>query len=349
MMKKEIIRVCYATDDNYVIWVGTSILSLLENNRHYEIEIYILDNRISASNKQKLLKLGKKYATKIIFCKVADYLESLKKLGVGQLYNEKLVSYSAFARISIGEVIPSKIKKIIYLDADTIVEGDIGQLWRLPLKGHTLAAAIEAGHCLYKKVIGLDEKVNYHNTGVLLFDLQRWRAKKYALKILDHMKNVQAKYLYVDQDFFNLVVNRDILTIGLRFNMTQPYQVWNGWQLRLIYKFKRASFYSNEEIVKAKRQPIIIHFAGGLLGKPWESNTLNPWVTKFDKYLYHSDLPWQNYRKKPFACVLITKVQRWMYQYLPRTIFTFFSLVAADINAWGLLIRSKRRGDNLSY
>ena len=47
--------VVYSSDNNYSQHTGVSIVSLLDNNKHFDdIHIYVIDNEISKDNKEKL-------------------------------------------------------------------------------------------------------------------------------------------------------------------------------------------------------------------------------------------------------------------------------------------------------
>lgn len=48
--------IVYASDDNFSDIMGVSILSLFENNKDENINIYILDSNISKDNKDKIGK-----------------------------------------------------------------------------------------------------------------------------------------------------------------------------------------------------------------------------------------------------------------------------------------------------
>ena len=54
LINNDTLNVVYSTDDNYAQHTGVSIISLLDNNRHFlNIEIYIIDNNISSENREK--------------------------------------------------------------------------------------------------------------------------------------------------------------------------------------------------------------------------------------------------------------------------------------------------------
>ena len=63
---QSIINICFASDDNYAPYMGMAIFSILRNaNLHDNFHFYVLDNRISSTNKQKIEYLRKLHAFQI--------------------------------------------------------------------------------------------------------------------------------------------------------------------------------------------------------------------------------------------------------------------------------------------
>ena len=51
------LHIAFSSDNNYVAHLGVAIISLLENNRNFDmVNIHVLDNGISDENK-KLIKM----------------------------------------------------------------------------------------------------------------------------------------------------------------------------------------------------------------------------------------------------------------------------------------------------
>ena len=56
------LNIIYSSDNNYCIYMGVSILSVLENNKNFNsINIYIVENNINDVNKLKLKKIVESY------------------------------------------------------------------------------------------------------------------------------------------------------------------------------------------------------------------------------------------------------------------------------------------------
>lgn len=62
------LNVLYQSDNNYAVFMGVSICSLLENNKKAEqITVYVIDDAISEINKQLLVDMVHSYSREVIF------------------------------------------------------------------------------------------------------------------------------------------------------------------------------------------------------------------------------------------------------------------------------------------
>ena len=92
-MKNNELSIIYSSDNNYCVYMSTSIISLLENNKEFKyINIYVIDNKISDENKDKLEMIVRLYQRNIIFINFEKYKSYLN---LNMLWN---ISISAYAR-----------------------------------------------------------------------------------------------------------------------------------------------------------------------------------------------------------------------------------------------------------
>ena len=78
----------------------------------------------------------------------------------------------------------ANVEQIIYLDGDIIVEGDIEELWNIPIGEHALMAVSEMFHEAHYvssplalhtfKKLNIPEKSKYFNAGVLKINIKKW-------------------------------------------------------------------------------------------------------------------------------------------------------------------------------
>ena len=128
---KKVIPIFYAADENYLPYLSVSLSSLIENaNKAYVYKIYILHAGIDAKKSEEILK----YQTddfRIAFVNVAKRLEEVKiSLQLRDYYTG-----ATYYRIFIAGMFP-QYKKAIYLDSDTVVLGDISELFTVDLKNN---------------------------------------------------------------------------------------------------------------------------------------------------------------------------------------------------------------------
>ncbi|KAG8370696.1 hypothetical protein BUALT_Bualt13G0010200 [Buddleja alternifolia] len=95
-----------------------------------------------------------------------------------------------YARIYLADILPKQINRLIYLDSDIIMVGDVSKLYGLDLKSKVLAAP-EYCHAnltnYFTDTFWSDpelpktfdsHKPCYFNTGVMIVDVDRWRKSK---------------------------------------------------------------------------------------------------------------------------------------------------------------------------
>jgi len=119
----------------------------------------------------------------------------------------------------------------IYIDADTIITGDLSSLWTLDLRGNVIAAARDCLPFVCDAIgnhqdLGLSPKAPYFNSGVLVIDTERWRAERVTQRVLEtcaanaeHL-SAQGKWPQHDQYGLNVVLGRQWLPLA---------REWNQW------------------------------------------------------------------------------------------------------------------------
>ena len=192
-------NIVYTLNDKFVPQVAAGICSVCENNTDFEnITFYIISKEITDENKEKLTKLVKKYNRKIEIIELGD----IKKY-IDFEFDTTGWNSIVLARLVIDKLLPETIDKILYLDGDTIVRGNLSELWNTDISEYILAASIEPTvDRERKKQLGL-EKLPYYNAGILLINLKKWREEKAGKIILDYYKANDGKLFANDQDALN--------------------------------------------------------------------------------------------------------------------------------------------------
>ena len=177
------------------------------------------------------------------------------------------VSLATYYRLLIGELIPEKITKALYLDLDILVQADLSNLLTIELPGKAVVAATKNNNHL-EDVIRLNLKGSwYFNAGVMLIDLARWRSMDVYNKAIMLVNSNRIKIVWWDQDILNCIFDGNV------------YEIQSKWNHQLS-AFKNQKWF---KYISAK--PSIIHFTGsGKRNKPWYFDCENIYGYKY-RYL----------------------------------------------------------------
>ncbi len=304
------LTIVYSSDDNYIRHAGVSILSVLENNKHFEtIDIYIIDNNVSRENKVKLNEIINQYNRNIKYIDFSEYKSKLK-LNMGWK-----ISISAYARLFVDEMLPSDLDKVLYFDCDTIVIGELDELWSIELnENEYIAGVIDTVSENNVKSIEMNKKYSYINSGMLLINLKMWREKEIKQQFIEFIDKYDGSVNHHDQGVLNGVLHTKCKIISPKFNMMSVYLMMKYEDLYDYYDMKY-KFYSKSELEQAKDTPIYIHFTPGFTTRPWVKGCKHPYKETYLKYLRQT--PWKNYELEQDRSRLRVKIINYLYRNFP--------------------------------
>lgn len=248
-------NVVYFSSDFFSEICGVSIESLCENNIDVEdITVFIVENNISESNKEKLKNVGAKYNRNIVFIQMPKQEDVFPgvKMNLG----------NAYARMAIGEILPRNIDRVLMLDCDTLILDSIKKLYDIPFKEDEYVAGVYdcVGEAYQNKVLGAPKDIQYCNAGVFLVELNKWRnldVKSQLIKVFREKK--KCKLFFLEQDIMNIVFYKHIKVVGLRYNIITSLDLFEYEEV--MYMKHPTAFYSREEFYEARKNPAIIHGA----------------------------------------------------------------------------------------
>jgi lipopolysaccharide biosynthesis glycosyltransferase len=285
----EPVVIAVSSDDNYAMPMAVTIHSLLSNlEPGRSVHIYVLDGGIRESYKQKILSsIDLKHVT-VSWIRPSGILAKTLEEKVAASDKWPLSSYY---RILLPQIVPQEIKKIIYLDVDTVVQGDLAEIWDIDIADRHLLAVPDVcdplisgtGHLTGYKDFGIADDWKYFNAGVLVINLEKWRTDQTADKILDFLKTYPQYVLFADQDGLNMVLANQWGELPPKWNQMHAIHDFQSWQ---------ESPYSEEDYQSALHDPAVIHFT--TVPKPWQAGCIHPQRDLFYKYLDMT--PWAGWR-----------------------------------------------------
>lgn len=264
------IHICLSYHDGngtYIKPFFTTLISVLENTHEYTIFHIFHDDTLHDQSRTLLENLTNSYACCILFHDMSKFTFTKQK--------QLLARYSVASlyRLKIPEVLPSDVKKTIYLDGDIICALDIKELWEIALEKQAVAAALdsEKSRNLFFTYFDFSKYMNfekYFNSGVLILNLDKLRSSypnlyDDSLRILSEHPEWDA----ADQNPLNIIFQDDCLFLDNRFNhISVDYRPES---VKDLYGF-------------------IWHFAG--IHKPWV------YKNNLADFLY-----WHYFKKTPFG------------------------------------------------
>ncbi|NBH81465.1 glycosyltransferase family 8 protein [bacterium C-53] len=317
------IDVLYQFNEKYAPYAGTSITSLFENNRHFvEIRVFILGENLLPDSVKRLEETGKRYNRQIVF---VDTKLLIQKMQAAQMPSYR-GSYAANMRLFLSDLLDDSVERLLYLDADTIVAGKLDALVSMPMNGYPAAMVQDSLVRLHKLRIGFSKEEFYFNSGVILFDMDRWREKRCSERIAEHVRAVRAHYPSPDQDLLNVVCRGQIMALPPEYNF-QPIHL--AFSIKSYFRcFGRKGYYGLEELKRGKENPVIYHFFRFVGEFPWNRGNLHPDNDIFDEYLRKSSF--HDYVKEPSEAGIILRVEKVLYRILPRGLFIYMFRVAYE-------------------
>ena len=200
----EVIPIFYAVDDGYMPFLAVSIHSLIENSsKNYYYAIKVLYTNICEENKKRILKYEKENV-KIEFVDLNYYIEEIKD----KLFTRDYYTKTTYFRLFIPNIYP-QYNKVIYLDSDTVLLGDVAELYHQEM-GSNLVAVVpddiiqneEIFQEYVEKVVGVADYRKYFNAGVLVMNLDEMRKSKFQEKFLYLLETVKFAVVQ-EQDYLN--------------------------------------------------------------------------------------------------------------------------------------------------
>lgn len=275
-------NIVYHSSDKFAPVLGTSIASLLENNKDSDnIDIFIIEHGISSGNKEKLTNLVHSYNRSLNFIAMPD-INRIEKLGLKQIKKNWL--FDSYCRLFLNHILPENISRVIYLDSDVLVVNNIGKLWSYDLQDKCIGAVKESLSSNYFSLFGLNEGSVYCNSGVLLIDLDRWREKKCDQLVRQYVQSQNGYVFYMEQSVLNIALQEEIVPLPAAFNVKTEMLTLSYHDVMTLRK--PINWCSEVEFNEAVKCPVIIHMTSFWMisNRVWYEVTNHPTREMYLKY-----------------------------------------------------------------
>lgn len=300
MNDKSNIHVAFICDEAFALPTGVAISSLVATRKQAtRYSVHIISSGLSANAKSRLESIAENGVE-------IDIREVDGSQFAAITSNNVHVSSAAIFKFKLPELFP-ELDRILYLDGDIVVRGDLTELWQTEMKNAYVAAVEDVqakrfgGKTLQERIGYPFER--YFNSGVMLVNLAAWRQDGIAEKLLDY--RLHGKNDFMDQDALNSVLGGRAVFLDMRYNTLAT-------SLR----------YEEEPTRKQKEfEAIIYHYSSA--EKPWKLLDVD------NEELWHVA-----FNKSPFADVKLSLRTRSQLEiYKRRSHMLWFELERVQVEA----------------
>ena len=292
---KPIVPVVFAADNNYVPQLTTTIYSAMKNaspDRYYDVTV--LQRDIDWHNQQRMRDFFSQFTNMNLRFANVERLMSGYELST----NNEHISVETYYRFLIQQALPF-YNKVLYLDSDIIIPGDIAKLYDTEL-GDTLLAAIHDIDFLgnlnvkhgkrmeyAKGILKMKNPYDYFQAGVLVLNTKAMREQYTIKQWLTYASNTA--YIYNDQDVLNICCEGKVTYLPWEWNVVHDC----GGRVGNLFVQAPNDMY--DTYMQSRSNPQIIHYAG--YQKPW-----------VDPDCDYAPVYWDYARDTPFYEALLKRV-----------------------------------------
>ena len=250
----KVVPVFLAINNAYAPYAAAAMHSLTQKcdkNRYYKV--IILHDGLSWANRIRLRNLVTRNVA-IQFRKISHslYLKAVIKYctrekGAGDFFSSAVYYYRFF----IPRLFPM-YEKGVYIDSDTILMGDIGELFDIELsEDEVLAAMVDPKVTVIQEfrdyvdnAVGVPHD-EYVNSGVMLMDFKKMRKIHYLSEMVDLIEKYNADLVAPDQDYLNVILKGKIKHLDPRWNTEPSEDLPKGTKLVHFNLFNKPWHYTD--------------------------------------------------------------------------------------------------------
>jgi len=254
------VSVVYCFDNNFTRPAYITIASLKHHIRRpatYSIYCIIAED-VTDQSKNMIHSLNDESFQIIFIAANSDF---------DNAYSYRGVTVASYYRLTLADLLPETVEKVLYIDVDTLVNDDISQLYMTDLQDNILGGVrnlyifqvhekLLSQLDYWEKSFG-DFKSDYINAGVLLMNLKEIRKHGLAKKWLEYRNE---KWEFFDQDILNISCKGKIKYLAPKYNATYAVRASGAESYGLFSK------------AELSETPVIFHFTAA---KPWNAKYMS--------------------------------------------------------------------------
>lgn len=199
-------NIAVSVNRNFIIPLKVMLFSLYENIKTKEnnLNIFFLNSDLERKDIENIKQfINKKLNAKLYVINIDEPLFSTS-------LNNKEISKETYNRILLPYILPPKVKKVLWLDADLVVNGDICDFYNTDIKDYFLLA-IEEPRPDRIRELGLPLEQKHFNAGVMVLNIEKICSEISKETMIEYIRVNGSKLKFMDQDVLNVFMGGNTL------------------------------------------------------------------------------------------------------------------------------------------
>lgn len=245
-------NILISASENYLTYAKTMLHSLRLTNTE-PVHVYLMYVEMDDAALSRFSDFLQEELEMEFTAVPVDY-SSFEGMPIGRHY-----SIEIYNRLLAQYLLPPAVERILYLDVDMIIRGDLTSFYNQPMPEKVyLTVCVDWNYQteqmkMHQLSLGLPREYRYFNSGVLLMDLNKLRADITAGQVFAATKMLAERLKFPDQDVLNYMYEENIQYADEK-----------------IYNFQAFDLHP---LAFSSRKNIILHYAG--IQKPWDFRFIN--------------------------------------------------------------------------
>ncbi|WP_026493683.1 glycosyltransferase family 8 protein [Butyrivibrio sp. XPD2002] len=255
-------NILIAVNDGYFKPARVMLTSLCVNNTFEEHNVYLLYHDLNENSIENLRTTMKKYNCMVHPVYVDD--DKFNDLPVSHHF-----SIETYYRFLMQTMVPSELERILWLDADMIIKGDLKEFYYQDFDDNYIAVCKSINKdpdSLIRKLC-LPQNTVYFNAGIILFNLTKIRNEIDPRVYFEYAQENAEKITWLDQDILNAIFCNKKIVHG--------YKKYN-------YQHFTESDFSKQEKSIIDNDTVVLHYIGNV--KPWHFKYIGYTLKYYRRY-----------------------------------------------------------------
>lgn len=231
-----VIPVFFACDNNYLPFLSVTLKSMLANaSKGYDYKIYVITTNLDEQYQKRI----KEYESEHVEINIVQLREELLKI-TEKFHVRDYYSLETYYRFFIADLFP-QYDKVLYMDCDIAVVGDIAELYNTQMEGNLLCAVqeevmaeVDVFGSYVEQALGVNRH-EYFNAGIMLMNLDAFRKEKIQEQFLDLLSRYKFRVTQ-DEDYLNVICKGRVKLLDLGWNKTAfKNEKFNDENLKIVH------------------------------------------------------------------------------------------------------------------